>query len=303
MEKYNKKMDTYEETKECELETIFNFHINIHIDDQSIIIPLILSNNYNILSKSFISGSFGDIYLAKYNNEKIVVKRIHNNTKNKQISLKNEIKILEKIIQIPHINIVKFFGINQKLSYTDILMEYCKGGDLMDYVVNNEFIDKNTCFIIIKQVLLAVHHLHKHSIIHRDIKLENILLYPNIYHICLCDFGLACYKPYPQKCITKCGTTSTAAPEVFTANINTDNYYDQRCDIWSIGIIMYCIRCGIYPFSDSNLSIQVDLICSGKYNYPPNINVDNYTKIIIKQILTVNPDNRISISNLLKLID
>ena len=103
-----------------------------------------------------------------------------------------------------------------------------------------------------KQSLSALKYLHKNKITHRDIKLDNIIINPLTHEIKIIDFGLSCYG-YPCKNIV--GTSGFFAPEM----IYSQNNYDSKCDIWSLGCILYYIVCDYYPFylnHDRNAYIQ-----------------------------------------------
>mmetsp|Transcript_16799 Transcript_16799/g.11934 ORF Transcript_16799/g.11934 Transcript_16799/m.11934 type:complete len:122 (+) Transcript_16799:449-814(+) len=108
----------------------------------------------------------------------------------------------------------------------------------------------------IKQILLALNHIHSRNMMHRDIKLDNIMfdLDKNVY---LVDFGLAVQTK--RKVTELAGTAYYMAPEVINGS------YDQKCDVWSVGVCLYYLLMGSYPFNGKNLSDVYSAILNGYY--------------------------------------
>ena len=129
--------------------------------------------------------------------------------------------------------------------------EYCSGGDLYDYIKKQKFFTEKKAACIMYQLLSAINHLHSKKIVHRDLKPENIVFVNlesqknNEIFIKLIDFGTSIYinnKPLTQEL----GTIYYIAPEVFKNN------YNEKCDLWSCGIILYTMLCGHPPFKGKN---------------------------------------------------
>ena len=132
--------------------------------------------------------------------------------------------------------------------------EFCGGGELFEHIIARGKFNESYAAKIIKQVLSAIKHLHDKNICHRDLKPENILFETKSKEaqIKLIDFGLSKYFT-PKGCgdnmnlmKTKIGTPYYMAPEVL------EGAYDETCDMWSIGVITYCILCGYPPFNADN---------------------------------------------------
>jgi calcium-dependent protein kinase len=184
-------------------------------------------------------GSFGDIYKVK-NYDDIVVKIIKKSDKiNSGETNRNIIKKIDK-----HDNLLHIYG-NDKKKYGNInliYMEYVDGLNLFEFTKKYTINDK-ILYNIIFQILSALCYLHKNKITHRDIKLENIIININNFHIKLIDYGLSCYG-YPCKNLV--GTSGYFAPEM----IYSIDKYDSKCDIWSLGCVLYYLICKYFPFID-----------------------------------------------------
>ncbi|XP_066444753.1 hormonally up-regulated neu tumor-associated kinase-like [Eleutherodactylus coqui] len=144
-------------------------------------------------------------------------------------NLQREIKI-QKMIQHP--NIVPLYEAYETGSSYYLVMELCEGGDLLDKLSEKNKIEEREAKSYIRQIVTAVEHLHRKGIVHRDIKLENILL-DDESNIKLVDFGLSNTISYyglcPQPLRTQCGTRAYAAPELLMGKP-----YDAKVDVWSM---------------------------------------------------------------------
>ena len=249
---------------------------------------------YEII-KELGKGAFGNINL------------VLNNIDNKYYALK-EIKIKEEknINEIENeINIISKFDCNNIVKYYDsykendkyyILMEYCNGQNLKDFIKehnkNNELIEENIIYIIIKQICIGIKEMHKMKIIHRDLKPENIFINKNM-EIKIGDFGISkqLNKEYTLT-NNKFGTLDYIAPEILL-----EGKYNQKSDIWSLGCIIYeLFHLRIY-YKDKIMN-NIQKINKDIYNY-------KYQELI-NLILQPNYNKRIDINevyNILKNIN
>lgn len=182
-------------------------------------------------------GGFGDIYRCKQD-PNVVVKmtknlgKIYNGECNK--------KIIKKLFK--HNNLMNIMGVDEcKYGGIDLIyLEYIEGLTLSKYL-KNYTLSYNNIINITKQILSGLSFLHQNKITHRDINLNNIILNDKNMKIKIIDFGLACYG-YPCKNLV--GTSGFFAPEMI---YNSENY-GSKCDIWSLGCILYYMVCKYYPF-------------------------------------------------------
>ena len=268
---------------------------------------LVGEGNNNIYDKYEISdnekdklgeGTFGTVIKAKHKltGEFVAIKILRKNNLIFKEDLKNEALILRGL---DHPNIIKIFELYDTETDFYIVQELCNGGDLFCKIHEEGGQSEITTGIIIFQILSAVNYLHERKLMHRDLKLENILIddskYSNNIYIKIIDFGTAkFYSKNKENEII--GTPFYIAPEVLKGN------YTEKCDSWSIGVILYTILTGKLPFGGTSKLEVYSNIKSGLYDmtiYPFNI-VSKEIKDLIKNLLLLNPDKRISVKEALE---
>ena len=268
---------------------------------------LVGEGNNNIYDKYEISdnekdklgeGTFGTVIKAKHKltGELVAIKILRKNNLIFKEDLKNEALILRGL---DHPNIIKIFELYDTETDFYIVQELCNGGDLFCKIHEEGGQSEITTGIIIFQILSAVNYLHERKLMHRDLKLENILIddskYSNNIYIKIIDFGTAkFYSKNKENEII--GTPFYIAPEVLKGN------YTEKCDSWSIGVILYTILSGKLPFGGTSKLEVYSNIKSGLYDmtiYPFNI-VSKEIKDLIKNLLLLNPDKRISVKEALE---
>ena len=249
--------------------------------------------NYEF-QKDIGEGNFGKVKLGifKPTGEEFAIK-ILNKSKIK-IKMKNSIfKENEIIRKFNHINVVYVFQILEDSQNFYIIMEYCKHGELFDYIVKNERLTEEESSIFFYQLINGIEYIHSKGISHRDLKPENLLLAEKKI-LKIIDFGLSHEFEGDELLKTKCGSPSYAAPEIICCP-----YYDGfKVDVWCCGIILYAMLCGYLPFEgeDNNILFQNILNCNP--DFPPFLS--ELSKDIILKILNPVPENRISISEIKK---
>ena len=256
-------------------------------------------DKYYSMIKELGHGSFGHVYRCQristgdvYACKKFVKKLI----KNKK-GLKTEIDLLRAT---DHPNIIKLYDIYEDNKYMYLIMEECNGGEFFDCLAKRakekKMYTEKECARIFKQILEAVNYLHAHGVCHRDLKPENILFSNVADDSCLklIDFGLSKVMDGDNTLKGTVGTTFYMAPEVITGN------YNEKCDIWACGIILYIMLCGKPPFYSQDEEELKKKICSMKYdfNHPEFKKVSQDAIELIKKIL-VPPEKRLSASEIL----
>ncbi len=156
-------------------------------------------------------------------------------------SIKEEVKILSKL---DHPNIVRYYETYDDNRFLYLVMEYCSGGELFEKIAkkkNQVFNESEAANIMIK-LFRAINHCHSIGVVHRDIKPENIM-YGKDGEVKLIDFGLAKrLHDGVTNLHTKAGTPHYMAPEVLTGS------YNEKCDIWALGVLLYVLVSGYLPF-------------------------------------------------------
>ena len=171
-------------------------------------------------------------------------------------------------------------------------MEYAGAGDLLHYVKKKKRLAEEEAQYIFKQVVYGLGHCNCRSVLHRDIKLDNVLL-DNDKGIKLCDFGVSKIIKKHQFIKEQCGTPAYIAPEI----IADEGYEGFFADIWSLGVVLYAMLCGTVPFKAPNMKELHKLILSGKYTFPVELSPD--AKDLIEKLLVLEPKNRLSIPEIL----
>ncbi|XP_071008741.1 serine/threonine-protein kinase ULK1-like isoform X3 [Oncorhynchus clarkii lewisi] len=219
-------------------------------------------------------GAFAVVFKGR-NREKhdweVAVKCINKkNLAKSQTLLGKEIKILK---ELKHENIVALHDFQETASSVYLVMEYCNGGDLADYLHSKGTLSEDTIRVFLQQIAGAMRVLQAKGIIHRDLKPQNILLsYPagrksHSTNTCIkiADFGFARYLQNNMMAATLCGSPMYMAPEV----IMSQNY-DAKADLWSIGTILFQCLTGKAPFQASSPQ-DLRLFYEKNKNLSPNI--------------------------------
>ena len=171
-------------------------------------------------------------------------------------------------------------------------MEYAGEGDLLHYVKRKKRLNEEEAKFIFKQVVYGLGHCHCRSVLHRDIKLDNVLL-DNEKGVKLCDFGVSKIISKHQFIKEQCGTPAYIAPEI----IADEGYEGFFADIWSLGVVLYAMLCGTVPFKASNMKELHVLIKKGDYKFP--VSLSEEAKDLVKKMLILNPADRVSIPEIL----
>jgi len=211
---------------------------------------------------------------------------------------KYEISIL---IKLDHPNIIKLYEIYETPEYFYLIMELCSGGELFDRIISNiesgkPFTEEQAAEIF-HQMMSAVNYCHKNNIVHRDLKPENLLLLNKDPKspIKVIDFGMSKICDPNDIMFERVGSAYYIAPEVL------EGMYDEKCDIWSAGVILYILLCG-YPCFNGETDEQIyKQVRKKKYSFPsPEWDaISDDAKNLIKKMLTDATD-RISAEDILR---
>ena len=246
--------------------------------------------NY-IFEETIGHGAFAKVKLAKHihTGEKVAIKilnkeEIYKSENESDIKkIKKEINILQRL---KHKNIIQLYEIMETNKNLYIVMEYCEGKELFEYIVNRKHLTEREACRYFQQIINGVEYLHLSNVTHRDLKPENLLL-DNKKRILISDFGLSILsKNYNELLSTPCGTPSYAPPEMLKGK-----KYNGICsDIWSCGIILYTMLVGNLPCSDSKEEIVYQNIITHNFFYPENLSDDAID--LIEHLLKINPEER-----------
>lgn len=200
-------------------------------------------------------------------------------------SLMVEKRIFECSSRARHPFLVNLFGCFQTPEHVFFCMEYSMGGDLMRHIHDDVFDEVRGCFYA-ACVVLGLDFLHKHNIIYRDIKLDNLLL-DRAGYVKIADFGLCKENMGPfEKTSTFCGTPEFLAPEVLS-----DSSYTRAIDWWGLGVLIFEMLVGEPPFSGDDEEEIFDSIISEDVRYPRYLSVESIA--IMRRLLRKVPEKRL----------
>jgi len=175
------------------------------------------------------------------------------------VRLSYEIDILKNL---DHPNILRLYEVFEDSKYIYLVTELCNGGELFDEIVSRSRFGERDAAGVIKQLLSAISYCHSKKICHRDLKPENVLIdNKETMSIKLIDFGTSQRFEDEEKMELVLGTAYYIAPEVLKGE------YDEKCDVWSIGVMLYILLSGEPPFPGNDDKEILRNVVQGKYNF------------------------------------
>lgn len=247
-------------------------------------------------------GTFGVVRLCEKleTGEKFALKTILKSRVPDVDLLKSEIEILS---EVDHPHIIKLYDVFEDVVNVYLITELCTGGELYDRVVakthspEGHFSEFDAARIL-RNVLSGIRYCHEEKhIVHRDLKPENFLLTDNTddAQVKIIDFGLSTHTKTSESMHDQVGTIYYVAPEV----LNGD--YNEKVDIWSIGVTAYVMLCGYAPFNGGTEFLTYDLVKAGEIVFPsPSWDHISVGAIgFVKRLLNLDPKQRPSASEAL----
>ncbi|EJT78940.1 CAMK/CAMKL/KIN4 protein kinase [Gaeumannomyces tritici R3-111a-1] len=282
-----------------------------------------------ILGNTIGEGEFGKVKLGwkQEGGVQVAIKLIKKDALGSNPSRMNKIMREVQILkQLTHPNIVRLHRMEESERHYGIILEYASGGELFDYILNNRYLKDNAARRLFAQLVSGVGYLHKKGIVHRDLKLENLLLDRN-RNIIITDFGFAnMFDPVEELTedeeaglsdkefvkrmgldkigsnnsrkgdlmLTSCGSPCYAAPELV---VSDSLYTGRKVDVWSCGVILYAMLAGYLPFDDDpanpegdNINLLYKYIVNTPLTFPEY--VTPHAKDLLRRILVPNPRRR-----------
>ena len=240
-------------------------------------------------------GAFGKVNLSLHvlTGRLVAIKSIN---KTKLMNEKQKRKIMLETTIMKTLsksnNVVKIFETYETKKHYCIVMEYICAGDLLSYIKKRGKLTEQVAKFIFKQIVLSLQYIHSHNIVHRDIKLDNILIDLD-NNIKICDFGVSKIIKKGESMLEQCGTPAYIAPEILL----NQGYEGFGVDIWSAGVVLYAMLGGTVPFKGNNINELHDLIIKGEYK--PLKEISPEATHLIRSILEVDPKKRISTKDIL----
>lgn len=261
--------------------------------------------NY-VLGSTLGEGEFGKVKLGwrkdGKNPSQAAIKLIKRDSiptgSEKEGKIYREITALKKL---RHPNIVKLVEVLQNDKYIGIVLEYASGGELFDYILDHRYLKESLACRLFAQLVSGVDYMHAKGIVHRDLKLENLLLDKH-KNIIITDFGFvnSFHNANNDLMKTSCGSPCYAAPELV---VSSEPYEGKKVDIWSCGVILYAMLAGYLPFDDdpenpdgSNIARLYHYITHTPLTFPEYIQPT--PRDLLRRILVSNPNKRINLRDI-----
>jgi len=223
--------------------------------------------------------------------------------------LETEAAMHSQLLALGCDRILKLLGANIKddpfRAY--LVTEFCSGGEVFEYATSlpAERFNERMVADIMHSVLQCVHVMHSNGFVHRDLKLENILLstrdtfLPIPQRIKVADFGFIC-RPNGHRLTLQCGTPAYWAPEIITASRDKP-YEGCPVDMWSLGVMLYVLLTSSYPFNPEADDVDLEAaITSGTYDKQPLEAVSLHARSLVLALLQLDPVQRLTVSQALQ---
>ena len=250
---------------------------------------------YEVL-KPLGEGSYGKVYKVRNRKTGVILamKEIIKNPTMERDLESNLIKEIKILMMLDHPNILKvyeYFNTKRKLY---LISELCTGGELFDHIVSVNYFNEKVSAHIFKQILSAINFCHFNKIIHRDLKPENILVENEsekkieYFNIKVIDFGTSDIIIKNNKFSKLIGTPLYMAPEIL------DNSYNEKCDLWSCGVILYILISGEAPFFGDHDQQMLKNVYKGKFTFESDVwkEVSEDAKDLIKNLMNKDVNQR-----------
>ena len=248
---------------------------------------------YYELGQLIGKGAFGKVITAvhKLTGLTVAIKTIEKSLmaeESRRKKIFQEVLILSKIRDKRIIRLLEVF---ESKNHLLIVTEYATGGDLLHYTKSRGRLTEDEAKQLLRELVEGLQAVHRAGVLHRDIKLENILLSQS--HVKICDFGVSRMMQKHALIREQCGTPAYIAPEV----LGDRGYEGFASDIWSLGVCLYAMVSGFLPFQGKTASELHSAIMSGQVEMPGFFSSDLQDLLI--QLFRTSPKQRISLKSLL----
>ncbi|KAI8884407.1 Pkinase-domain-containing protein [Backusella circina FSU 941] len=255
--------------------------LGVHnVTGEKVAVKIVPRANFHLLNQNLIAAGKSPQQIAK---EKA-------REENREVRTIREAHIM---MLLKHPNIVGLRDLVLQGPYFYILMDYCSGSQLLHYIVKRQRLSDNRTRHFARQIASSLDYLHRNSIVHRDLKIENIMVDKSGRNIKIIDFGLSNLFCPERQLTTYCGSLYFAAPELLKAT----PYNGPEVDIWSLGVVIYVMATGSVPFDDKSLPGLHDKIKKGQVNYPAHLTDE--LKDLLSRIFVVDPTQRIIMTDIM----
>jgi serine/threonine protein kinase len=196
---------------------------------------------------------------------------------------------------LAHTNVVKSYDAFDDGPYHCIVLEHAEGGDLLTFVNERTRLSERRARRYTHQVALALQHARNRGFVHRDLKLENVLLDASYERVLLADWGFACAWRRDRRIAEPVGSLLYSAPEIFAE----ESYIGPELDAWSLGVVLYAMVAGELPFFGKSDNETRLLVMAGMYAIPEGLSISRGCRELIASLLTVDSAERATVEDVL----
>ncbi|KAF8153967.1 hypothetical protein B0H34DRAFT_799883 [Crassisporium funariophilum] len=258
-----------------------------------------------LLLQTLGEGEFGKVKLGLHNRwgEEVAVKLIRRGNVDGTVRMSKVEREIEVLKTLKHPNIVRLYDVIETDKYIGIILEYASGGELFDHILAHRYLRERDAAKLFSQLISGVWYIHQKKIVHRDLKLENLLLDRN-RNVIITDFGFANRFEHRSDDLmqTSCGSPCYAAPELV---ISEGLYVGSAVDIWSCGVILYAMLAGYLPFDDDpanpdgdNINLLYRYIVNTPLSFPEYISME--ARDLLSLMLVPDPKRRTTLDGVMR---
>ncbi|XP_067908045.1 NUAK family SNF1-like kinase 1 [Heterodontus francisci] len=250
-----------------------------------------LKHRYQIL-QTLGRGAYGKVKKAQETatGRTVAIKSVRKDKVQEELDRIHIMREMEIMSTLNHPNIIRIYEVFENKDKIIIVMDYCSNGELYDYVNEHHRLSEHEARKAFRQIVSAIHYCHKKGIVHRDLKLENILLDED-FNVKLADFGLSNLYHKDGLLETYCGSPLYASPEI----VNGLPYKGPEVDCWALGVLLYTLVYGTMPFDSRSYKTLTQQISRGEYRKPPQT---SDACGLIDWMLSVNSEKRATIEDI-----
>lgn len=250
-----------------------------------------------LLLQTLGEGEFGKVKLGLHHQwgEEVAVKLIRRGNIDTSVRMSKVEREIEVLRSLKHPNIVRLYDVIETDKYIGIILEYASGGELFDHILAHRYLKEKDAAKLFSQLISGVWYIHQKKIVHRDLKLENLLL-DRHRNVIITDFGFANrFEHRPDDLMqTSCGSPCYAAPELV---ISEGLYVGSAVDVWSCGVILYAMLAGYLPFDDDpanpdgdNINLLYKYIVNTPLSFPEYVSQE--ARDLLSLMLVPDPTRR-----------
>lgn len=242
-----------------------------------------------LLDRRIGKGSYATVWVGRVDgsDQAVAVKVISRQTVTETSQLRQEVEVLR---QINHDNIVRFIDLKKSASHFYLVLEYCAGGDLHQFLKQRRSLSEEVARHFLTQIAAGLCTLHQRNLIHRDLKPQNILLSDSSDSpvLKIADFGFARALQPQDMAATVCGSPLYMAPEILR-----HEPYDAKADLWSVGAILFELLAGRTPFTGANPMQLLANIEKGHLSFE-DLQISEEAQDFLRAILMRSPAQRLT---------